>query len=133
MDRTEIAIIVLLILAAFDSARGMTFAVPAGVAIGALAGLLFVQGLLRDIARLLILPAAGERHRVLCLCAESSVALTLLVVALGLALIGVTQSIEISGGAAVFAGGATLLFGFVSKNYVLSIRKEKDHGSVIVW
>jgi len=86
------------------------------------------------VARIILTRAkAGEKRRIACLCAESTVGLTLVILGIALTLAGVSDSVEI-GRVGLTAGVAGVLaFGFVAKDYVISIRKEKDHASVIVW
>ncbi|MCB9489360.1 MAG: hypothetical protein H6684_11560 [Deltaproteobacteria bacterium] len=109
----------------------------AGVAI-----LLFAQSLLRDLARLVLEPRVkiDEQHRLVCLCAESTISIVVAVAAVILMLAGVEISVRLTGDilAAVFL--AVSLTGFFAKDFVVGVsragiyfRRETHHGRVRVW
>ncbi len=108
-----------------------------GALIAYSAALLLGQGLVRDVARLawrrLRGGGAGEGRRILCLCAESTIGLLLAGIGLALTLGGIRDTVALSGTGLTILVAAVLAAGFVAKDYVISIRKEKDHASVIVW
>jgi len=45
----------------------------------------------------------------------------------------VREPVELSQVSLTVSLAGLLLFGFVAKDYVVIVKKEKDHGSVIVW
>lgn len=133
LEKVELALIPVVAAAAFALAGSVRWAPRFGALIGYSAALLLAQGLIRDVARMLLFRAPGEKRKIACLCAESTVGLLLVLVALGLTLLGIEDTIAL--GRAPLAGLilGLLVFGFIAKDYVIIIRKEKDHASVIVW
>jgi len=132
-ERTEAAVMSGLALG-WAAIAPLRWAGSLPVVVGWFAALLLAQGLVRDVVKLAVTRARSKGGRqIRCLCAESTVGLLLLSVALALVLCGIDQPIAL-GRIAVLAGPpSTLLFGFFAKDYVVSIRKETDHASVIVW
>ncbi|MEZ6184265.1 MAG: hypothetical protein R3F62_04540 [Planctomycetota bacterium] len=101
-----------------------------GAALGYAAALVLGQGLLRDLVRL-AREGRKEPTRVLpCLCAETSLGLTTLGVGVGLLCLGIEETVRLTQVSLTVSVGALLLLGFLAKDYVLVLRKERDHGSV---
>ncbi len=131
-DKLECAVIAA-VAVAWAALAPRSWSGAAGTAIGMAGGLLLAQGLLRDIAKLALRRDSAEKKRIVCLCAESSIGLLLVTSGAALALLGLNQPVTINSLALRLAPLAVLVLGFIAKDYVLVIRKEKDHGSVIVW
>lgn len=106
---------------------------PLAEAMGMSAALLLGQGLVRDLVRLARRrKETAAARRIVCLCAESSVGLTLVVLAFAALFLGVDQPVVVSHGALQWAPALILGAGFVMKDYVVTVRRETDHASVIV-
>ena len=101
------------------------------------AALLLGQGLLRDLAIIARRKLKGEEKpegaRLSCLCAESS--LGLLVIALGSAmlLVGIEDAVVFGQQNLTLTVSGVLVTGFLIKDYVVIVRKEKGHQNLIVW
>ncbi len=108
---------------------------PAGVVIGTAAGILLAQGLVRDVLKLVARRStqADGARRIMCLCAESTIGLVLVVVGGALAAAGLNQPVTLGHWSVAASVPLILAFGFVAKDYVVSIRRETDHASVLVW
>lgn len=135
MDKVELALIGLAIVSMWLTTSDIIWTPRFGALLSYVAVLLLGQGLVRDVARLAWRrrKRAGEVKRVGCLCAESTVGLALVTVAAGLTLLGVSETATLGRGALTGFVAAVLLSGFVAKDYVVIVRKEKDHASVITW
>jgi hypothetical protein len=105
----------------------------AGTLLGMAGALLLTQGLLRDVIKLALRRERSEKKRIACLCAESSIGLLLVLAGMALAALGLNQPVVASATAVLLGPPLVLVLGFIAKEYVVVIRKEKDHGSVIVW
>jgi hypothetical protein len=104
-----------------------------GTVVGACAALLLGQGLARDLARLWVNRATStEKRRIACLCAESTIGLGLIAVALGVTALGIVEPVTLDHSELVLLAAVILGGGFIAKDYVVTVRKETDHGSVIV-
>lgn len=132
-EKVELALIALAPIAVF--AGNARWAPSLGTLVASSAALLLMQGLLRDLARIARFGRKSPLapRRIACLCAETSVGLPL--VALGIALAASGASGEVALGRAGLAAlvACVLGAGFVLKDYVVVLKKEKDHASVIVW
>jgi hypothetical protein len=138
MTRAEIVEIVLIAAAipaaALAPGRDVTWTLAFGKVVGYSAALLLGQGLLRDVLHLaLVRRAPGEGRRIACLCAESTLGLVLVAAAVGLTLIGIEDTVALGAAGRAALVAAIVGTGFVAKDYVISVRKERDHASVIVW
>ncbi len=133
MEKIELALIPAVAAAAWALAGGLRWSPRFGALIGYSAALLLAQGLLRDVARLLLFRAPGEKRKIACLCAESTVGLLLVLIALGLTLLGIEDTVTLARTPLALVLVGLLVFGFFAKDYVIIVRKEKDHASVIVW
>jgi hypothetical protein len=130
----EVIIIIALIAAVWLLPGPGVWTIAFGKAVAYSAALLLAQGLIRDIARLAFARRAeGEKRRIMCLCAESTLGLILIVMGLGLTLIGIQDVVTLGPVGRTVLVAAILVIGFIAKDYVVSIRKERDHASVIVW
>ena len=93
------------------------------------------QGLLRDVARLMLRRGPKpEATKLACLCAESSLGLTLLLLgAGGLTLLGVTQTVHLTPLRLSLTLLGLLTVGYVAKDYVLVLKRVEDHASIRPW
>jgi hypothetical protein len=134
MEKAEAGLIVALVAAAWAATPQLHWMPAVGSLIGYAAALLLGQGLIRDVARLLVRRvSSGQRQRIVCLCAESSIGIALLVVGASLTFLGLTEPVLVSrlGLSAGIAG--VLVLGFVAKDFVITVRREKDHARIIPW
>jgi hypothetical protein len=134
LEKAELAIIAILSIVFLFVLKGHPVTASHAIFVGGFAVLMLMQSLIRD-ETLLILSrrkAKGVKIKLACVCAETTVGGTLVLVALCMAVFGSTRPVTVPG--FVVAGGAigTLLFGFYAKNYVIVFRKEKDHSRIIV-
>ena len=98
-----------------------------------------VQGGLRDLWLLYLLksrPVTAPRRRLACLCLESSVGLTGVVVGVLLALGGLGGQSTLNAGRWMLLAAAMFALGFLAKDLVISwrppgIRRDPDHHSII--
>jgi hypothetical protein len=133
-EKVELGLIGVAIMTTAWLSAGLRWTPAFSTLVGYSAALLLGQGLVRDVARLVIRRrAAGGSRRIMCLCAESTIGLLLIGLAVGLTLLGLTETVAIGRIGLTLGLAAVLASGFVAKDYVLSIRKEKDHASVILW
>jgi hypothetical protein len=97
-----------------------------------------VQGGLRDLWLLHVLksqPVAAPR-RIACLCLESSVGLTGIVVGVGLALAGIGGQVALNPGRWMLLAAVILTVGFFARDLVISwrplgVRRDPDHHSIV--
>lgn len=136
-EALEAALIAAAAGAVFLAWGGRVWTPALGKAVGYGAALLLGQGLVRDLTRLAWRRARGEARRpgrrIACLCAESTVGLALVGAAVGLTLLGVGDTVTLGRASATLAALGVLTFGLVAKDYVVSVRRETDHASVIVF
>ena len=135
LERGELALIGFLLPALYLLAReGLSGAWNPrfGALLSYSAALVLGQGLIRDLVRLAIQGRQEPTRRMACLCAESTLGLTVLVAGAGLLLLGIEDRVSLGAGGITALVAAILVCGFVAKDYVLVIRKERDHGSVLV-
>ena len=98
-----------------------------------------VQGGLRDLWLLYVVksaPAAAPRRRLPCMCLESSVGLTGVVVGVILALSGIGRPIALNPSRWMGLTAAVLILGFLAKDLVISwrplgIRRDPEHHSIV--
>lgn len=98
-----------------------------------------VQGGLRDLRLLYLLksrPVTAPRRRLACLCLESSVGLTGVMVGVLLALGGLRGQITLNAGRWMLLAAAVFALGFLARDLVISwrppgIRRDPDHHSII--
>ena len=109
------------------------------VVLGAAALLLF-QGLIRDLVRVRAArrAAAASTRTVTCMCAESTIGVTVILV--GLVLVFATSPVVLRLPRYGWPGGvaAVMLFGFAIRNLVLDWRErrfrfESDHAVIVAW
>lgn len=120
----------------------LALAVPAALAwevrSGALiaygAAALFLQGLVRDLARLALRkgPPPGRTRLGPCLCAESSIGLVALLAGLSLLLLGLDAAVVVGKAGLVGGLAAILALGFVAKDYVFTVKRVEDHAMIEV-
>ena len=108
---------------------------PLGKWVGFAAALMLLQSLFRDVVLWWQQRRQDKsaQRKIGCLCAESTVGLTLVFAAIAMSLFGAQKQLQLSGLEASVWAGSILLVGFLTKNYVVIIRKEKNHGSINVW
>lgn len=112
----------------------LAWRVELGALIAYGAATMFVQGLVRDLARLALRKGAppGRTKLGLCLCAESTIGLVTVVAGLGLLLLGLGGSVVV-GKVGLLAGLAAILgLGFIAKDYVLVLKRVEDHAAIEV-
>lgn len=135
-ERVELVLVAVSLGAAAALAEGLAWSVPFGRLVGYAAAALLGQGLVRDVTRLVVRRVRREvappTTKLLCLCAESSVGVLLVVAGLGLTLLGIDQAVVVTRGVLVGGLAAVLLFGFVAKDWVLVLRRVEDHATIRV-
>ena len=134
LEAIEFTLILLLLPLFWWLSNQYPIQVPLGKLIGFVAALLLSQSLFRD----LVLwwqkrKSDTPKRRIGCLCAESTIGLSLAGAAIAMSLLGLQQEVRLSPTQATALAGTILAVGFFTKNYVVIIRKEKDHGSIRVW
>jgi hypothetical protein len=119
----------------FAATGGLAWQVPFGTAMGYGAAALLAQGLVRDVVTLALRrrSGGGAPRRIGCLCAESTVGLLLVALAVGITLLGISEPVLLTRPRLVGALAAVLIGGFVAKDYVVIVRRETDHASIAVW
>ena len=135
LEMGELALVVSVVAAVVIWGPTPGWELPFGPLVGYCAALLLGQSLLRDVVRIALERGRAKegRRRIGCLCAESSIGLLFVVLAVGLSLIGITQSVTLARGPLAGLVAAILLGGFFAKDFVVIVRREKDHGSIVVW
>ncbi|MBI4639257.1 MAG: hypothetical protein HY731_01095 [Candidatus Tectomicrobia bacterium] len=135
MEKVELGLIVLAIVGTWLLMGQSEWSLYFGVLMGYSAALLLGQGLIRDIARIIMMRGkhSGEKERIPGLCAESTIGMLVILLGLLLTLLGVTQRVALGRTGLTVLVGIILVIGFMTKDYVLIVRKEKDHASLIVW
>lgn len=133
MEKAELALIAAAIAAAWAAMGRREWSPSLGGLAGWAAALILAQGLVRDLVRLALPRPEGERRRLACLCAESAIGMVLLLAAAAITLLGVTQTVALDRTCLALSVLTVLGAGFFAKDYVVTVRKEKDHASVVVW
>lgn len=98
-----------------------------------------VQGGLRDLWLLYLVKsrsATEPRHKLACMCFESSVGLTGVVLGVVLALCGLGGRVTLTAGRWMLLTAAVLTLGFLAKDLVISwrplgVRRDPDHHTII--
>jgi len=98
-----------------------------------------VQGGVRDLWLLYLMksrPAVTPRRKLACMCLESSVGLTGLVVGVMLALSGIGGRITLNAGRWMLVAGMVFTLGFLAKDFVISwrplgLRRDPDHHTIL--
>ncbi|MCZ7582263.1 MAG: hypothetical protein M5R36_02395 [Deltaproteobacteria bacterium] len=131
--RSQIAEAVLIALSfplAFAAGSGRVLTPTLTEAVALVAGVLFAQSLVRDMVRLVIRRRSGAAEKFPCLCVETSLALVAGGAAFLLAALGVSEPVALGSFrlAALVAG--TLAVGFLTKDYVVTVRRVEDHGGI---
>lgn len=135
MEWTEIVLIVVALVVAWLTVPVDAWSLPFGKVVGYSAALLLAQSLVRDVVRLWVdrNKEGAPKRRIGCLCAESTIGLLMVVIAIGLSLIGISQAVTVGRMEVTIAGAVLLFGGFFAKDFIVIVRREKDHGSVVVW
>lgn len=134
-DLVELTLIALVPLGLYLAQVGAGWRPRFGEAVCYACAVILGQGLLRDLA-LLWARRKGDakpKRRAACLCAESTLGLSLLAVGATVLLLGIEERVTLTPGRLGLTLWVLLGVGFVAKDYVLSVRREEDHGSVIVF
>lgn len=101
------------------------------------AGLILGQGLIRDLSiiirRRLKGEAKPEGSRMKCLCAESSLGLIVIFLGCLMLFLGIEKSVTFDQWALSGTALGLMILGFLIKDYVVIVRKEKDHQNLIIW
>lgn len=133
-ERIELGLMATTVAVVALGTPGLRWTPAVGALIGYGAALLLAQGLVRDVAQLIARRVtSAQRQRIVCLCAESSVGIGLIAIAIALTLAGISEPVMVSRCALVAGVAVVLVFGFVAKDYVITIRREKDHARIIPW
>ena len=131
-ERGELLAILLLIPALYLALGELSWSPRVGALAAYGAGLLLGQGLVRDLVRLVLEGRQQPTVTLRCMCAETTIGVAVLLGGLGLLLLGIEQSVTLGGGGVTAGIAGVLLAGFAVKDYVLVVRKVKDHGRVRV-
>lgn len=130
-ERVELGLGAAALVAVAAATAGLEWSVSLGTLVCYAAIVVLGQGLVRDLARLLLRPGApSKRERLVCLCAESTVGIGLVAAGAALLLVGSTAPLVIDRAELVAGLAGLFTFGFVSKDYVLVLRRVEDHGSI---
>ena len=128
----ELSLIVVALPATFFLAADLSWTPRFGALLAYCAAVVLGQGLIRDLVRLGIEGRKEPTNTMMCLCAESSIGVAVLAAGAGLLLLGIEDTITLSAGGLTCLLAGILLGGFVAKDYVFIVRKETDHGSVLI-
>lgn len=131
-EKAELLAIGVLIPALFAATQGIEWSLSFGALVAYSAGVVLGQGLVRDLARLAVVGRKEPTERLLCLCAESTIGLAGLGAGTLLLAIGIRDTVTLSSYSLTAIVGGILALGFVAKDYVLIVRKVKDHGTIAV-
>lgn len=130
-ERVELVLGALGLTAVAAATGGLEWSLSLGTLVCYAAIVILGQGLVRDLARLLLRPGpSAKRERLPCLCAESTVGIGMVAAGAALLLVGSTAPLVLDRGELVLGLAGLLTFGFVSKDYVLILRRVEDHGSI---
>jgi hypothetical protein len=133
-ERVELVLGAVALTAVAVATGGLEWSLSLGTLVCYAAIVILGQGLVRDLARLLLRPGPpAKRERLLCLCAESTVGIGLVAAGTALLLVGSTAPLVIDRVELVLGLAGLLAFGFVSKDYVLILRRVEDHGAITLW
>ena len=135
LELGELALIAVTIGATWILAADLAWSPQLRWLFGYCAAVILGQGLLRDVVRLLVKRRQeGEQRRIVCLCAESTLGLVLLVAGCGgLSMLGVEETRTLGQISLTLLVGALLVTGFLAKDYVVTVRRETDHASLVLW
>ena len=138
-EKIELALIPIAVAAAGLAGRWLPTELGTGelLVIACLAWL--VQGGLRDLWLLYVLksqPATAPRRRLACMCLESSVGLTGVVVGVVLALCGIGGRVAFDAGRWMILAAVVFTLGFLAKDLVISwrplgVRRDPDHHTIL--
>ena len=128
----ELGVIALALPALWFATRDLLWSPRFGALVAYCAALFLGQGLVRDVARLLVEGRKTATQKMLCMCAETSVGVVALVAGLALLGIGLEERVTLTGNRLTALAAALLAFGFVAKDYVLVLRRVEDHGTISV-
>lgn len=131
-ERGEVLAILLLLPVLYLTLGELSWSPRVGALAAYGAGLLLGQGLVRDLARLALEGRKQPTVTLRCMCAETTLGVAVLLGGLGLLLLGVEGSVTLSGGGVTAGVAGVLGVGFLVKDYVLVVRKVRDHGRVRV-
>lgn len=138
MEKVELGLILLFVLGTYIFAFSLPEQVQLGLGVVWIAGIAFVQSLLRDLtimARKNLHPAEAVEKQ--CFCLESLVGVSVLLVGFLLFFSGNSTTLILNGSVWSTVVFATLMIGFLIKDLVLTwkplgIHREKDHMNIIV-
>jgi hypothetical protein len=128
----ELTVIALALPALFFGLGDLSWTPKFGALVAYAAALFLGQGLVRDLVRLGIEGRKDPTKKLLCMCAETSIGVVALAAGLGLLMIGIKDTVALTPMRVTAIAAGILVAGFIAKDYVLIIRRETDHGSVIV-
>ncbi|MEO6875763.1 MAG: hypothetical protein ABI222_13175 [Opitutaceae bacterium] len=138
-EKIELGLIPVVVAAVGLAARGLPTQLPTGevLVIACLAWL--VQGGVRDLWLLYLIksrPATAPQRKLACMCLESSVGLTGLVLGIGLAVGGLGGHVTFTPARWMLLTAAVLTMGFLAKDLIISwrplgVRRDPDHHTII--
>lgn len=131
-EKAELLAIGVVIPALFAATQGLEWTVSFGALVAYSAGLLLGHGLIRDLARLAVEGRKKPTESLLCLCAESSIGLAALGAGTLLLAIGIRDTVTLNTYSLTAVVAGILALGFLAKDYVLIVRKVKDHGTISI-
>ena len=136
--RRELALLALGIGLVAALRRRLPHTVSLGDLLLAGAALLLLQGLVRDVGRLLAARRGGASRQVTCVCLESTLGLASVVAGAALTLGWAPVPFHVGPLFWPVAFGAVGLFGIATSDVVLDwrtfrVRREADHGASVVW
>lgn len=131
-ERAELLAIGVLIPALFAATQGFEWTLSFGALVAYSAGLLLGHGLVRDLARLAVEGRKKPTESLLCLCAESTIGLAALGAGTLLLAVGIKDTVTLSTYSLTGLVAGILALGFLAKDYVLIVRKVKDHGTISI-
>jgi len=139
-DKIELSLIALAALLTFMVQPILPYRMSLGMFILVFAVCLLVQSLIRDLVKLYIIKKnrhKPEKLNVVCMCVESIVGLSVVIVGLCILFIGLPYSVRFPDWYWPAFTGVTWLFGFVIKNYVLDftnwrIKRVAGHHNFII-
>lgn len=134
---SELGLIVLSSGVLWLSTPDLSWTLSYGTLLCYAAGLILSQGLIRDLSlivkRRLKGEAKAEGARLKCLCAESSLGILVILLGSAMLFLGIEKSVTLSRWALTATVFGIMILGFLIKDYVVIVRKEKDHQNLIIW
>lgn len=140
LEKTELAMIPIVGVIAFLISPILPAQLSAGNALLVLSALLLLQSLIRDMSILMTSKKGREpngQKAMQCLCVESAIGMTGVVVGAGLLGLGIAQQIEMDKFAWGISAASLIGVGFAIKDFVVQanpwrIFRDKDHLNIVI-